>query len=93
LWGAAGRASLVDMGIVPRVLLAVVILVVDFVSFLVPLGSIVLAWVILARPRWARDFVARLYGEDGPAGPSGPEAQVVEGPPGEVGGAVEPLKG
>lgn len=71
------------MGIVPRVLLAVVILVVDFVSFLVPLGSIVLAWVILARPQWARDFVARLYGEDdAPGGPPGPE--IVEGPPAEA---------
>lgn len=57
------------MGIVPRIALAVVILLVDFVSFLVPLGSMVIAYVIVARPQWARDFVARLYGEDGPAAP------------------------
>jgi len=77
LWGPAGRAWLVGMGIVLRVLLAVVIVVVDFVSFLVPLGSLVLAWVILARPQWARDFMAKLYGEDGPA--AGPGVQAVEG--------------
>jgi hypothetical protein len=54
------------MGIVPRVLLAIFILLVDFLSFFVPLGSLAIAWVILARPRWARDFVAKLYGEDEP---------------------------
>lgn len=56
------------MGIVPRVLLAIFILIVDFFSFFVPLGSLAIAWVILARPRWARDFVAKLYGEDEPTG-------------------------
>lgn len=62
------------MGIVPRVLLAVFILIVDFFSFLVPLGSLAIAWVILARPRWARDFVAQLYGEDVPTTGEGPVA-------------------
>lgn len=72
------------MGIVLRVLLAVFILIVDFLSFLVPLGSLAIAWVILARPRWARDFVARLYGEDEPTGEV-PVAvtPAVEDPPGD----------
>lgn len=46
-----------------RVALAVVIVVLDFVSFMVPLGSLVLAWVIVARPRWALALVARLYAD------------------------------
>jgi hypothetical protein len=73
------------MGIVPRVLLAIFILLVDFFSFFVPLGSLAIAWVILARPRWARDFVAKLYGEDEPTD-EGPVAvtPAVEDPPGET---------
>lgn len=39
------------------------IVVLDFVSFMVPLGSLVLAWVIVARPRWALALVARLYAD------------------------------
>ncbi len=63
------------MNLAARVALAVVIVVLDVVSFLVPLGALVIAWVIVARPRWALAFVARLYadfpspprrGRDGP---------------------------
>ena len=59
------------MHLAARVALAVVIVVLDFVSFMVPLGSLVLAWVIVARPRWALAFVARLYA-DFPRSPTGP---------------------
>lgn len=73
------------MGIVLRVLLAVFILIVDFFSFFVPLGSLAIAWVILARPRWARDFVAKLYGEDEPTGEGSVAVPpTVEDPPGET---------
>jgi hypothetical protein len=46
---------------VARVLLALVILVVDLVVFFVPLCAVVIAVVIVARPRWALAFVASLY--------------------------------
>ncbi len=45
---------------VNRVLLALVILVVDAVAFVIPLGALFLAYVILANPPWFRDFLARL---------------------------------
>jgi hypothetical protein len=44
-----------------RVLLAVVIVLVDLVLFAVPLTALVAAWVIVARPPWFREWVARLY--------------------------------
>ena len=72
------------MGIVPRVLLAIFILIVDFFSFFVPLGSLAIAWVILARPQWARDFVARLYGEDEPTGDAPVAVTPVVDPPGDA---------
>lgn len=45
-----------------RVLLAVVLVVADLVLFAVPLTALVAAWVIVARPPWFREWVARLYG-------------------------------
>jgi hypothetical protein len=57
------------MHIALRIALAVVILIIDFVSFMVPLGSLAIAWVIVARPRWALDFIDKLYADDGPQPP------------------------
>lgn len=51
------------MGLAARIALAIIILVVDFVSFLVPLGSMAIAWVILTRPRWALDLVDKVYAD------------------------------
>jgi len=43
-----------------RFLLALGILVVDAAVFVVPLGGLFLAYVILSNPPWFRDFLARL---------------------------------
>lgn len=44
-----------------RVLLALIILLVDAAAFAVPVTALVAAYVILARPRWFRRWVRRLY--------------------------------
>jgi hypothetical protein len=44
-----------------RVVLAVAIVLVDLVLFAVPLTAFVAAYVIVARPPWFREWVARLY--------------------------------
>jgi len=43
-----------------RLLLALAILVVDAVAFVIPLGALFLAYVILSNPPWFRDFLDRL---------------------------------
>lgn len=43
-----------------RLLLALVILIVDAAVFVIPLGGLFIAYVILANPPWFRDFLARL---------------------------------
>lgn len=53
----------------PRLALAFVIVIVDFVSFIIPLGSLTIAWVIVTRPQWAIDFIDRLYADDDPGTP------------------------
>ncbi|HEX6995952.1 MAG TPA: hypothetical protein VF339_17610 [Gammaproteobacteria bacterium] len=45
---------------VNRLLLALAILIVDAVVFVIPLGALFIAYVILANPPWVRDFLARL---------------------------------
>lgn len=49
------------MSLAARIALAVVILLVDLVVFFVPLGALVIVSVILVRPRWALEFVVKLY--------------------------------
>jgi hypothetical protein len=49
-----------------RALLAVAIVLVDVAVVVVPLAALVVAWVVLARPPWFREWVRRLY-EDAPA--------------------------
>jgi hypothetical protein len=51
------------MSLAARIALAAAVLLVDVVSFFVPLGALVIAWVILTRPRWALALVARLYAD------------------------------
>jgi hypothetical protein len=51
------------MHLAVRIVIAVVIVAVDVVSFLVPLGSLAIAWVIVARPRWALELVVKLYAD------------------------------
>ncbi|MBK7827414.1 hypothetical protein [Nannocystis sp.] len=85
-------ASLMHIGI--RLGLAIIIVLVDFVSFFVPLGSLAIAWVIVGRPPWARDFIDRLYADDDePAEPNAaaePAAPTEAAEPAEPADAAEP---
>jgi hypothetical protein len=51
-----------------RLLLAVIIVIVDWAVFFVPLSGVFLAYVILVNPPWVRNF---LNGLDAPSGPPG----------------------
>jgi len=44
-----------------RLTWALLIVLVDTVAFALPLTALVLAYVVLARPPWFRDWVGRLY--------------------------------
>ncbi|EGV18828.1 hypothetical protein ThimaDRAFT_1632 [Thiocapsa marina 5811] len=44
-----------------RLVLALPIVVIDTAAFAVPLASVLLAYILLARPAWVRDRVDRLY--------------------------------
>jgi len=49
------------MRLADRLSWALLIVLVDTVAFALPLTALVLAYVILARPAWFRDWVAQLY--------------------------------
>jgi hypothetical protein len=49
------------MRLAHRLVLALLIVVVDAAAFAVPLASLLLAYILLARPVWFRDWVERLY--------------------------------
>ena len=49
------------MSLAARIALAVAVLLVDFVAFFVPLGALVVAWVIITRPRWMLEAIVKLY--------------------------------
>ncbi len=51
----------VVMRLAHRLVLALLIVVVDTAAFAVPLASVLLAYILLARPVWFRDWVDRLY--------------------------------
>jgi hypothetical protein len=53
--------SEVVMRLAHRLVLALLIVVVDTAAFAVPLAALLLAYVLLARPVWFRDWVERLY--------------------------------
>lgn len=63
------------MQLAVRIAIAVVILAVDVVSFLVPLGALAIAWVIVARPRWALELIVKLYADKEFGGPAAEEAE------------------
>ncbi|MFB1490319.1 MULTISPECIES: hypothetical protein [unclassified Thiocapsa] len=44
-----------------RLILALLIVLVDTAAFAVPLAAMLLAYILLARPAWFRDWVDRLY--------------------------------
>lgn len=49
------------MRLADRVLWALLVVGVDAVAFAIPLSAILLAYVLLARPPWFRDWVEQLY--------------------------------
>lgn len=49
------------MPLAERLIWALLILVVDSVAFALPLAALVLAYVLVARPRWFWHWVQRLY--------------------------------
>ena len=51
------------MRLVERLVWALLIVIVDAAAFALPLAALVLAYVLLARPRWFRDWVEQLYRE------------------------------
>jgi hypothetical protein len=53
------------MSIWLRSSIALGVVLVDLIAFAVPITAIVVAYVVLARPRWFLAWVARLYGESG----------------------------
>jgi hypothetical protein len=51
------------MRLADRLVWALLIVVADTVAFAVPLAALALAYIVLARPPWFRDWVERLYAE------------------------------
>ena len=49
------------MRLAERLMWALLIVVVDAAAFAVPLAALILAYVVLARPPWFRDWLERLY--------------------------------
>lgn len=44
-----------------RAVWALLIVIADTVAFAIPLAALFLAYVLLVRPRWFRDWIERLY--------------------------------
>ena len=51
------------MSMTLRILLAILIFVFDAAIFVIPLASIFLGYVIIARPPWFKDWILKLYAE------------------------------
>ena len=51
------------MRLAQRLIWALLIVVVDVAAFAVPLAALLIAYVLLARPAWFREWVGRLYDE------------------------------
>jgi len=51
------------MRLAERLVWALLIVIVDAAAFALPLTALVMAYVLLARPRWFRDWVEQLYRE------------------------------
>ena len=54
------------MRLADRLVWALVIVIVDSAAFAIPLAALVLAYVLIARPRWFREWVEKLYREAPP---------------------------
>ena len=49
------------MHLTERLIWALLIVIADAAAFAVPLAALLIAYVLLARPPWFRDWVERLY--------------------------------
>ena len=47
------------MSLVQRIIIAVILVLLDLVIFFAPLGSIFIAYVLIANPKWVRDFLVK----------------------------------
>lgn len=52
------------MRLVDRLVWAFIIVIADTAAFAIPLTAILLAYVLLARPPWFRDWVETIYRAD-----------------------------
>jgi hypothetical protein len=52
------------MRLADRLVWAFIIVIADTAAFVVPLAAILLAYVVLTRPPWFRNWVERLYRAD-----------------------------
>lgn len=52
------------MRLIDRIVWAFIIVIADTVAFAVPLAALLLAYVLLARPPWFRDWVEKVYSAD-----------------------------
>jgi hypothetical protein len=63
-----GRSILAEpeviMRLANRLVFAFIIVIADTLAFAIPLAALLLAYVLLARPPWFRDWVERLYRSD-----------------------------
>jgi hypothetical protein len=48
------------VGLFSRVILALAIVLLDWIIFFIPFGSLLIAYVILFNPPWVHDFLNRL---------------------------------
>lgn len=44
-----------------QILLAIGIVLVDIVAFAIPLGACLLAYVLIMKPKWFKEYVLELY--------------------------------
>ncbi|MBP2670416.1 MAG: hypothetical protein H6Q85_482 [candidate division NC10 bacterium] len=53
----------VGMRLAERLVWALLIVIVDAAAFALPLAALLMVYVLLARPRWFRDWVEQFYHE------------------------------
>jgi hypothetical protein len=51
------------MRLAERLVWALLIVIVDAAAFALPLAALLMVYVLLARPRWFRDWVEQFYHE------------------------------
>ena len=54
------------MRLAERLVWALIIVIVDTAVFAIPLAALVVAYVLIARPRWFREWVEQVYREAPP---------------------------